>query len=108
MTEVNAQKSKNFKFKAEISQLLDILTHSLYTHRDVFIRELISNAADALDKVRFKEVKGEKVSDPDLRLEIRIELDKDKKTFTISDSGIGMTHDLPSVRSRNVDDLVNR
>lgn len=92
MTEKTDQ-AKNFRFKAEVSQLLDILTHSLYTHRDVFIRELISNAADALDKVRFKEVKGEKSADPDLKLEIRITLDKDKNTFTITDTGIGMSRD---------------
>lgn len=86
-------KPKKVKFKAEVSQLLDILTHSLYTHRDVFIRELISNAADALDKVRFMEVKGEEVVDSKLDLAIKIELDKEGKTFTITDTGIGMTHD---------------
>ena len=51
--------TKQYKFKAEISQLLDILTHSLYSYRDVFIRELISNAADALEKVRLKKLLGE-------------------------------------------------
>jgi len=86
-------KAKNYKFKAEVSQLLDILTHSLYTHRDVFIRELISNASDALDKIRLKQVMSEKVADPDLDLEIRITLDKDNKQITIADTGIGMTHD---------------
>ena len=86
-------KSKNYKFKAEVSQLLDILTHSLYQHRDVFIRELISNSADALDKVRFKDVQGEKMSDPDLDLEIKITLDKEARLFTISDTGIGMSPD---------------
>lgn len=91
MSNNKTESSKNFKFKAEVNQLLDILTHSLYTHRDVFIRELVSNAADALDKVRFMEVKGDKVKDPDLPLEIKITLDKDKKIFTISDTGIGMT-----------------
>ncbi|MBN1783053.1 molecular chaperone HtpG [bacterium] len=85
--------AKNYKFKAEVSQLLDILTHSLYTHRDVFIRELVSNAADALDKVRLKDVMGEKVADPDQDLEIRITLDKDNKLVTIADTGIGMTRD---------------
>lgn len=93
MSVKETQKSQKFKFKAEVSQLLDILTHSLYTHRDVFIRELISNASDALDKVRFKDVKGEKVADPDQPLEIHIDLDKDKNTFTIRDTGIGMTRD---------------
>ncbi|MBN1998812.1 molecular chaperone HtpG [candidate division KSB1 bacterium] len=88
-----ADNKQNYSFQAEIKQLLDILTHSLYTHRDVFIRELVSNAADALDKVRFRSLKGEKVADPDLELKIKITLDKDKKTFTISDSGIGMSKD---------------
>ncbi|MBN1561832.1 molecular chaperone HtpG [candidate division KSB1 bacterium] len=81
----------HYEFQAEVRQLLDILSHSLYTHRDVYIRELISNAADALDKVRFKSVKGEKIADADLDFEIRIDLNQDAKTFSISDTGIGMT-----------------
>jgi len=85
--------SKQYKFKAEISQLLDILTHSLYSYRDVFIRELISNAADALEKVRLKKLLGEEIYDKDLDFEIRINLDKNNKTFTLSDTGIGMTGD---------------
>jgi molecular chaperone HtpG len=93
MAETKGSKKQSFKFKAEVSQLLDILTHSLYTHRNVFIRELISNAADALDKVRLKEMMGDKIADPDLNMEIRINLDKEKKTFTILDTGIGMTRD---------------
>lgn len=87
------QSSNTYQFKAEVSQLLDILTHSLYTHRDVFVRELISNAADALDKVRFKDISGETFADSDLALKIQIDLDKDKNTFIISDTGIGMTQD---------------
>ncbi|MBN2416465.1 molecular chaperone HtpG [bacterium] len=83
--------AKNYKFKAEVSQLLDILTHSLYQHRDVFIRELISNAADALDKIRFKDVQGDTFADSDLPLKISITLDKEARTFTIADTGIGMT-----------------
>jgi len=93
MTEKTAKKTHHYKFKAEISQLLDILTHSLYTHRDVFIRELVSNAADALDKVRFLDVKGEPFCDPETGLEIRIQTDKDKRAFRISDTGIGMTRE---------------
>jgi len=85
------KKTGNYKFKAEIAQLLDILTHSLYTHRDVFIRELISNAADALDKIKLKLLLNETVCDENLDLEISISLDNDNKTFTISDTGIGMT-----------------
>ncbi|MBD3288265.1 molecular chaperone HtpG [candidate division KSB1 bacterium] len=88
------QKSaKTYKFKAETKQLLDILAHSLYTNREIFIRELISNAADALDKVRFEEVRGTKIADPDREYEIRIELDADNQTFTITDTGIGMSRE---------------
>ncbi len=81
----------HYEFQAEVRQLLDILSHSLYTNRDVYIRELISNAADALDKVRFKSVKGENICDADLEFEIRINLNEDEKTFTIADTGIGMS-----------------
>jgi len=83
--------TNKFEFQAEVRQLLNILSHSLYTHRDVFIRELISNAADALDKVRFKHVKGETIVDPELDFEITISLDDKAKTITISDTGVGMT-----------------
>jgi molecular chaperone HtpG len=81
----------HYEFQAEVRQLLDILSHSLYTNRDVYIRELISNAADALDKVRFKSVKGEDYCDADLDFEIKIDLNEDEKTFIISDTGIGMS-----------------
>lgn len=85
--------SKTFEFKAEVKQLLNILVHSLYTSREIFLRELISNASDALDKVRFKSTKGEEVIDNDLPLEIKIDFDDKKNTITISDTGIGMTQD---------------
>ena len=83
--------AQKYEFQAEVSQLLNILTHSLYTHRDIYIRELVSNAADALDKVRFKDIKGDEIADPDLNMEIHIDLDEKENTFTISDTGIGMT-----------------
>jgi len=85
--------SEKFEFKAEVKQLLDILVHSLYSHKDVFIRELISNASDALDKVRLMQLRGEKVVDEKLDLEIDIKLDKEAKKITISDTGLGMTKD---------------
>lgn len=88
-----ADQAKTYKFKAEVNQLLDILVHSLYTNREIFLRELISNASDALDKVRFEMTRGAEVIDKDLPLEINIELDKDKKWLKISDTGIGMTKD---------------
>lgn len=87
------EKMKSFKFKAEINQLLDILVHSLYTNREIFLRELISNASDALDKLRFEITRGSEVLNADLPLEITISLDKDKNILSISDTGVGMTHD---------------
>ncbi|RKY96425.1 MAG: molecular chaperone HtpG [Ignavibacteriae bacterium] len=86
-------KSKKFHFKAEVKQLLDILVHSLYTSRDIFLRELISNSSDALDKLRFESNKGTKIIDNDLPLEIKITFDEKKKILTIEDGGIGMTKD---------------
>jgi molecular chaperone HtpG len=77
-----------YEFKAEIKQLLEILVHSLYTEREIFLRELVSNASDALDKLRISNADGDADDAP---LEIRIEADKDKKLLTISDNGIGMT-----------------
>lgn len=90
MTELHKQK---IEFKAETKKLLDILVHSLYTSREIFLRELISNASDALDKVRFESNKGTEIADKDLPLEIRISFDDKKNTITVSDTGIGMTRD---------------
>ena len=87
------RESHTHEFKAEIKQLLEILIHSVYTSKDVFVRELISNAADALEKVRFQLSAGEDVFDKDASLEIRIETNKDDRRLTISDSGIGMTEE---------------
>ncbi len=83
----------SYKFKAEIKQLLDILVHSLYTSREIFLRELISNASDALDKIRFESNKNTDIADKDLPLEIHVDFDEKKNTITISDTGIGMTKD---------------
>lgn len=79
------------EFRAEVRKVLNILTHSLYTNREIFLRELVSNASDALDKLRFRINRGEKPRLPDMPLEIRISLDKDAKTLTIADTGLGMT-----------------
>ncbi|MDR3358856.1 MAG: molecular chaperone HtpG [Desulfovibrio sp.] len=79
------------EFRAEVRKVLNILTHSLYTNREIFLRELISNASDALDKLRFRINRGEKPLVPDMPLEIRISIDKDKKLLTIADTGIGMS-----------------
>lgn len=81
------------EFQAEVRKVLHILTHSLYTNREIFLRELVSNASDALDKLRFLINRGEKPRHPDMPLEIRITLDKEAKTITIADTGLGMTAD---------------
>ncbi len=80
------------QFKAEVKQVLDIVINSLYTHREIFIRELISNASDALEKMRHEALILETYTDKDAPYEIRIETDKDNHTFTITDTGVGMTH----------------
>lgn len=82
-----------YEFKAEIKQLLNILVHSLYTNKDIFLRELISNASDALDKLRFESTRGTEIADSNLPLEIKLSFNKDKKIITLSDTGIGMTKD---------------
>ncbi|HED08720.1 MAG TPA: molecular chaperone HtpG [Ignavibacteria bacterium] len=83
-------KAKKYNFKAEVKQLLDILVHSLYTSRDIFLRELISNASDALDKLSFESTKGTDFIDKEAPLEIRVNFDEKENTLTISDTGIGM------------------
>jgi molecular chaperone HtpG len=84
--------TEQFAFKAEIQQLLNILVHSLYTDRDIFLRELISNASDALSRVQFEMLTNPNVRDADAELYIEIKPDEDAGTLTISDTGIGMTH----------------
>lgn len=79
------------EFQTEIRQLLDIVINSLYTEREIFLRELISNAADAMEKVRFLQLSGQEVKDRDLPLEISLETDETAHTLAIIDSGIGMT-----------------
>ncbi|WP_294445791.1 molecular chaperone HtpG [uncultured Mailhella sp.] len=79
------------QFRAETCKLLNILTHSLYTNHEIFLRELLSNASDALEKVRFLQTTGAEVRDPELPLEIRITTDKDNHVITVADTGIGMT-----------------
>lgn len=83
--------AETFAFKAEIKQLLDILVHSLYTERDIFLRELVSNASDALNRVQFEQLTNPNVLDPDAELKIRITANEEAGTLTISDTGIGMT-----------------
>lgn len=80
-------------FQAEIRQLLDLVVHSLYTDREIFLRELVSNASDSLEKLRHLQGTEKDITDPELPLEIRITADKEAGTLTIADHGIGMTRE---------------
>ena len=85
--------AQSYEFQAETQKLLNIIIHSIYTNKEIFLRELISNASDALDKVRFAQNKGTQVADPDQPLEIRITTDKEGGRLTVSDTGTGMSEE---------------
>ncbi len=87
----SATPQKTHDFEAEVSQVLHLVIHSLYSHKEVFLRELLSNAADALDKLRFRALTEPALMGDDSTLEIRVSVDKEKGTLTIEDTGIGMT-----------------
>jgi len=87
----NVPGSEKIEFQAEVSRILDIVVNSLYQNKDVFLRELISNASDALDKIRFLSIQKPELLSDKSDLEIRISYDSEAKTLTLSDSGIGMT-----------------
>lgn len=84
---------QKFEFQAEIKQLLDIVIHSLYTEKEIFVRELVSNASDALEKLRHTQLTEKEIFDDKLELEINVTTDDKAKTLTIQDHGIGMTRD---------------
>jgi len=90
---VDTSSGEAYKFQAEVSRILDIVVNSLYQNKDVFLRELISNASDALDKIRFLSITKPELLQGKTELEIRISYNKEDKTLTITDSGIGMTKD---------------
>ncbi|MDN4038439.1 molecular chaperone HtpG [Massilia sp. YIM B02443] len=80
-------------FQAEVKQLLQLMIHSLYSNKEIFLRELVSNASDAADKLRFEAINNDALYGNDHELKIKIAFDKDAKTVTISDNGIGMSRD---------------
>src|SRR5215470_4733383 len=82
---------ETFEFQAEARQVLDLMIHSLYTNKEIFLRELISNASDALDRLRFEALSRPELIGPDDKLEIWIESDPETRTLTVSDNGIGMS-----------------
>ena len=92
MSEQNSS-AKQFEYKAEMKQLLDLIVHSLYTHPEIFLRELISNASDALGKARFRMLSSDEGIDKSGDLKIDITVDKESGNFVIEDTGIGMSEE---------------
>merc|ERR1719281_915657 len=86
-----AEGAEKHEFQAEVNRLMDIIINSLYTDKQVFLRELISNAADALEKTRFHSVQDDAYLGDTKDLEVKLEYDKDAKTISIIDTGIGMS-----------------
>ena len=82
---------QTLSFQAEVAQLLHLVTHSLYSNKEIFLRELISNASDACDKLRFEAINNSSLMAGDTELQVKVTLDKDAKTLTITDNGIGMS-----------------
>ena len=80
-------------FQAEVKQLLHLMIHSLYSNKEIFLRELISNASDAADKLRFEALSDASLYGTDADLRIRISFDKAARTLTVSDNGVGMSRD---------------
>ena len=89
---VDTQK-ETLEFQTEVKQLLQLMIHSLYSNKEIFLRELVSNSSDACDKLRFEALANDKLYEGDTDLRIRVDFDKDNKTVTVADSGIGMTRD---------------
>jgi len=89
----DGQHAEKHGFQTEVKQLLHLMIHSLYSNKEIFLRELISNASDAADKLRFKALQNNDLFEGDAELRVRLSADKDARTITISDNGIGMTRD---------------
>ena len=88
-----AENKVTMGFEAEVKQLLQLMIHSLYSNKEIFLRELISNASDAADKLRFNALSDDSLYEGDAKLKVRIEFDQNAKTITITDNGIGMSRD---------------
>ena len=87
------------QFKTESKKLLDMMVNSIYTHKEIFLRELISNASDAIDKLYFRSLTDDSVGMSHDDFEIRLTLDKENRILTVADNGIGMTKDERHHRS---------
>ena len=90
---MSTQTPERHEFQAEVKQVLDIVVHSLYTDKEIFVRELISNASDATEKLRHNQLTESNIFDDGLELEVQVSTDEEAGTITIKDFGIGMTHD---------------
>ena len=91
MSSAKPEVLEEFEYQAEMKQLLHLIVHSLYSHREIFLREVISNASDALNQVRFRQLTDKDIVSPDAPLRINISVDSEAQTFSIADTGIGMT-----------------
>src|SRR3954447_25484140 len=85
--------TETFEFQVEARQLLQLMIHSVYSNKDVFLRELVSNASDALDKLRLAALRDDSLDADVSDLRIELEIDKDARTLTVRDNGIGMSYD---------------
>ncbi len=104
---------KTLSFQAEVAQLLHLVTHSLYSNKEIFLRELISNASDACDKLRFEALHNNALYEDLPNLEVRVGFDKDARTLTIADNGIGLSRDeaienLGTIAKSGTREFVNR
>ena len=93
MSETDTKTAETLGFQAEVKQLLHLMIHSLYSNKEIFLRELVSNASDACDKLRFEAIDHPDLLEGDSDLRIRVEFDKDARTVTITDNGIGLSRD---------------
>ena len=104
---------QTYSFQAEVAQLLHLVTHSLYSNPDIFLRELISNASDAADKLRFEALNTPALYEDQPTLDVRVSWDTAAKTITIADSGIGMSEQeaiehLGTIAKSGTKDFMNR
>src|SRR5262245_23774367 len=83
--------TETFPFRAEVQQLLELMIHSLYSHKEIFLRELIANASDALDRLRFEGLTRPELLSGGGELQIRLEVDETSRTLAVHDTGIGMS-----------------
>ena len=89
-TATNTAAKETMGFQTEVRQLLDLMIHSLYSNKEIFLRELVSNASDACDKLRFEALTNKDLFETDPDLKIRVSFDKAARTITLADNGIGM------------------